>query len=131
MKEYCENPLCEAPAFIEVAVSVAKPSDRMRTLCATCKEAYTWGVQHGSMIALQEGLWILAVADRGIVAHVRAYPDETAAQRGLAAYLRKYHEYKGPNNAQTVRDWLETHDENLSVEIVHQEQLTPKLGESL
>ena len=126
MKEYCENPLCEAPAFIEVAVSVTKPSDQMRTLCATCKEAYMWGEQHGRMHARQEGLWILAVADRGIVAHVRAYSDETAAQRGLAAYLRKYNGYKGSNNAQTVQEWLETHDENLSVEIVHQEQITPK-----
>lgn len=126
MKEYCENPLCEAPGFIEVAVSITKPSDQMRTLCATCKEAYMWGEQHGRMHARQEGLWILAVADRGIVVHVRVYPDEDAAQRGLAAYLRKYHDYKGSNDAQTVREWLETHDENLSVEIVHQEQLTPK-----
>ena len=126
MKEYCENPLCEAPAFIEVAVSITKPSDQMRTLCATCKESYMWGVQHGSMIARQEGLWILAVADRGIVVHVRTYPDETAAQRGLAAYLRKYHGYKGSNDDQAILDWLETHDENLSVEIFHQEQLTPK-----
>ena len=126
MKKHCENSLCEAPGFIEVAVSVAKPSDQTRTLCATCKESYIWGEQHGSMIALQERLWILAVADRGIVVHVRVYPNETAAQRGLAAYLRKYHDYKGSNSAQTVQEWLEIHDENLSVEIVHQEQLPPK-----
>ena len=56
MKEYCENPLCEASAFIEVAVSVTKPSDQMRTLCATCKESYMWGEQHGMMASEPENV---------------------------------------------------------------------------
>lgn len=49
MKEYCENPLCQNKAAKEVIVSVEKPSDRTRALCATCEEAYSWGVQQGRM----------------------------------------------------------------------------------
>ncbi len=28
-------------------LSVNSPADQVRGLCATCKEAYTWGMQHG------------------------------------------------------------------------------------
>ena len=49
MKEYCENQFCENEAVKEVPVSVEKPSDQVRSLCATCEESYTWGVQHGRM----------------------------------------------------------------------------------
>jgi hypothetical protein len=49
MKKYCQNPSCENEAVKEVPVSVAKPSDRKRALCAACHEAYTWGVKHGRM----------------------------------------------------------------------------------
>ena len=50
MEEYCQNPLCENKAVKEVPVSVERPSDQMRSLCAACEESYTWGVQHGTMI---------------------------------------------------------------------------------
>jgi len=56
MEEYCQNQLCENKAVKEVPVSVAKPSDQTRSLCASCEEVYTWGVQHGTMIC--EGLKI-------------------------------------------------------------------------
>ena len=49
MKEYCQNPFCENKAVKEVPVSVEKPSDQTRSLCAACEESYTWGVQHGRM----------------------------------------------------------------------------------
>ena len=62
MKEFCENTYCETRAVKEVSVSVKKPSDQVRSLCATCEEVYTWGVQHGRMITRCEKLWILAVA---------------------------------------------------------------------
>ena len=55
MEEHCQNPLCENKAAKEVPVSVEKPSDQTRSLCATCEEVYTWGVQHGTMF---EGLKI-------------------------------------------------------------------------
>ena len=52
MKEHCENPCCENPGLKEVPVSVRDPSDEVRTVCAPCEEAYTWGVQHGVMSAM-------------------------------------------------------------------------------
>jgi hypothetical protein len=49
MEKYCQNPSCENEAVKEVPVSVERPSDQVRSLCAACEEPYTWGVQHGSM----------------------------------------------------------------------------------
>ena len=51
MKDFCENQYCENPGAKVVPVSVDKPSDQKRTLCVPCEEAYTWGVQHGSLTA--------------------------------------------------------------------------------
>jgi hypothetical protein len=120
MKEFCENPNCETPGFKEVPVSVNKPSDQKRTLCATCEEAYTWGVQHGSISSRMKEVWLVAVADRGIVAHVYAYPDAKAAIKELAAYLAENNGYAGPKDIRAIRRWLHRHDENLSVEITCQ-----------
>jgi len=50
METYCQNPLCENTAIKEVPVSVRTPADQVRSLCATCEETYTWGVQHGCMV---------------------------------------------------------------------------------
>lgn len=47
MKQHCENTYCETEAVYEIPVSVDTPSDEVRSLCTTCFEAYTWGVQHG------------------------------------------------------------------------------------
>ena len=52
MDDHCQNPCCENPGTKEVPVSVRDPSDEVRTLCAPCEEAYTWGVQHGVMSAI-------------------------------------------------------------------------------
>lgn len=49
MKEFCENQYCENPGAKEVHVSVSEAFDQVRTLCMTCEEVYTWGVQHGAM----------------------------------------------------------------------------------
>jgi hypothetical protein len=51
MKDFCENPCCENPGAKVVLVSVDKPSDQKRTLCVTCEEAYSWGIQHGTISA--------------------------------------------------------------------------------
>ena len=51
MKEFCENQYCQSPGIKEVPVSVRTPADQVRTLCAACEEAYSWGVQHGTMAA--------------------------------------------------------------------------------
>jgi len=51
MEQYCQNQFCENKAVKEVPVSLEKPSDQIRSLCAICEEVYTWGVQHGKMFA--------------------------------------------------------------------------------
>jgi hypothetical protein len=51
MEKFCQNPLCESRAVKEVPVSVEKPSDQIRALCAACDEAYTWGVQQGKSVS--------------------------------------------------------------------------------
>ena len=51
MKEFCENEFCDSPGAKVVPVSVNRAADQRRTLCTTCEEAYTWGVQHGTMTA--------------------------------------------------------------------------------
>jgi len=120
MKPFCENPNCETPGFKVVPVSVNKPSDQKRTLCATCHEAYTWGVQHGTISSRVKEVWLVAIADRGIVAHVQAYADAKTAIKALAAYLAEFNDYAGPADIRAVRCWLRQHDENLSVEITCQ-----------
>jgi hypothetical protein len=120
MKKFCENPNCETPGFKVVPVSVNKPSDQKRTLCATCHEAYTWGVQHGTISSRVKEVWLVAVADRGIVAHVQAYADAKTAITALATYLAEFNGYAGPANIRAIRRWLRQHDENLSVEITCQ-----------
>jgi hypothetical protein len=51
VKEFCQNEHCQNPGAKVVPVSVEGPSDQRRTLCITCEEAYTWGVQHGTIRA--------------------------------------------------------------------------------
>lgn len=51
---YCDNTCCEAPAFASVIVSEGKAGDSTRNFCAPCAEAYTIGVQHGTLITLEE-----------------------------------------------------------------------------
>jgi len=72
MNEFCDNPHCDNPGVKEVPVSVKRASDQVRTLCAPCEEAYTWGLQHGQMAAefgrvnafLKEGGFILLAENR-------------------------------------------------------------------
>ncbi len=122
MKPFCDNPNCDNPAFKEVPVSVRKAGDQKRTLCATCEEAYTWGVQHGtfSVSANLKEIWLIAVADRGIVAHIQAFANAKAAITALATYLTEYNGYAGPANIRAIHRWLKRHDETLSVEITCQ-----------
>ena len=71
----------------------------------------------------QSQLWILAIADRGIVVHAQACPNEGKARAALAAYLRKHESYKGSDEQEAVEAWLESHDERLSAEIICQNGL--------
>jgi len=66
-------------------------------------------------------VFILAIADRGIVTCAKAFTDEPAAQRALAEYLRNNHRYFGPADMQDIIEWLNEHDEYLSAEIIQQD----------
>jgi hypothetical protein len=124
MKQFCENPNCDNPAFKKVRVSVTLPSDQVRSLCATCEEAYSWGVQHGVMTSWRP-VWVLAVADRGVIAHLAVFRKRKDAEEGLVDYLRAYQGYAGPTDRKAVRRWLREHDERLSVEIGEQVIASP------
>ena len=65
-------------------------------------------------------LYILAVADRGLISHAQAFPTRKAAEKGLVQYLRKNEGYRSADDMDRVRRWLEEHDERLSVEITEQ-----------
>lgn len=117
MEEYCQNPLCESEAIKEVPVSVRKASDQKRSLCAACEEVYTWGVQQGTMSSERKRVWVLAIADRGIVVHGQAYGRRLQAVQGLAEYLKSNEDYTGPAQMPAISDWLAEHDERLSVEL--------------
>jgi hypothetical protein len=117
MDRYCQNSLCENVAVKQVPVSAAKASDQKRALCATCNGAYNLGVRHGRMTSRPKRVWVLAVADRGIVVHGGAFVSNRKAIQGLVEYLRTNEDYTGPADMPAVSDWLAEHDERLGVDI--------------
>jgi len=117
MDRHCENPLCENEAVRQVPVSVDRASDQKRALCAACKQAYDWGLRHGRMTPKSRRIWILAVADRGIIVHGGAFSNKPKAVQGLAEYLRTNEDYTGPADMPRISDWLAEHDERLGVDI--------------
>jgi len=121
MKAYCQNPLCENRSAKKVPVSVDKPADQTRALCATCKEAYTWGVQHGKMIVRGEKLWVLVVVHAGVLSHIWLSRSKSDVEKSLFKYLRRYHDYKGKYETKAAYEWLSKHDEYLSVTIDQQD----------
>ena len=117
MEKYCQNPLCDAEAVKQVKVSVKKASDERRSLCACCEEVFVWGVQHGKMLWRKRKQWILAIADKGIIAYAEAYASQKKAEQGLIDYLRKEESYDGPDEITEAAAWLAEHDERLGAEI--------------
>ena len=117
MEKYCQNPLCQAEAVKEVRVSVRKASDERRSLCTCCAEVFVWGVQHGKMLARKQKQWILAIADKGIIAYAEAYSSQKKAEQGLIDYLRREETYDGPDEISEAANWLAEHDERLSADI--------------
>ena len=117
METYCQNPLCDAEAVKVVRVSVKKPSDERRSLCACCEEVFVWGVQHGKKTSRRQKQWILAIADKGIIAYAEAYRSKKMAEQGLVDYLRQEENYDGPDEISEAANWLTEHDERLSADI--------------
>ena len=120
MNKFCDNTYCETEAVEEVPVSVNRPGDQKRSLCATCFEAYTWGVQHCRKTYQKQKVWVLVIADKGNIAHIQKFQCQSEAQKGLLQYLRHYEQYKGTDDFAEARQWIAEHDERLSVEIVGQ-----------
>ena len=117
MEKYCQNPLCENEAIKVVPVSVDKPSDQQRALCAACEEVYTWGVQHGCFTSAPKKVWVLHVSEAGTVVHAGAFRNRRNAVRGLVAYLRTQEGYSGPEDLSGICNWLAEHNEHLGVDI--------------
>jgi len=117
MERYCQNPLCENEAAKIVPVSVDKPSDQKRALCAACEEVYTWGVQHGRIASVPKKVWVLHVSDAGTVVHAAAFRNKRSAVRDLAAYLRDQEGYSGPDDLPGICDWMAEHKERLGADI--------------
>jgi len=117
MEMYCQNPLCENEASKEVPVSVDKACDQRRSLCVACEEVYTWGVQHGQMKHRPKKVWVLAVADRGMVVEGQAFRSQGQAVQGLANYLKVHEGYDGGADMAEIGEWLAEYDERLGAEI--------------
>ena len=117
MDRHCQNSLCENEAVKEVTVSVAKASDQKRAVCAACTEAYDWGVRHGRMTPKRKRIWVLAVADRGVIVHGGAFGSKRRAVEALVEYLSANEDYSGPSDMPSISDWLAEHHERLGVDI--------------
>jgi len=117
MEKFCQNDLCENEAVRQVPVSIEGPCDQKRALCAACQEAYDWGVQHGRMTSRPQRVWVLAVADMGLVVHSGAFRTRRKAVQGLAQYLRVYQGYRGPAAMPSISDWLAQQAQDLGVDI--------------
>jgi hypothetical protein len=117
MERYCQNPLCENEAAKIVPVSVDKPSDQKRALCAVCEEVYSWGVQHGRIASVPRRVWVLHVTDGGTVVHAMAFRSRRKAVDGLVRYLREQEGYCGPEDLPGICDWMAEHKERLGADI--------------
>ena len=62
-------------------------------------------------------VWVLVVADRGLIVHARAFSSRQGAEKALFEYVRCYENYDGPDDMAKVCDWLAEHDEGLSVDL--------------
>lgn len=100
----------------DIPVSTDRASNRRGALHATRKETYGRGVSRGRTTPGRR-IWVLAVADRGIVVHGGAFSSRPKAVRGLVEYLRTNEGYTGLADMPSVGTWLAEHDERLGVEI--------------
>ena len=117
MKDFCENQYCDNPGAKVVPVSVERASDQQRTLCVTCEETYSWGVQHGRITSVPKKVWVLHVTDAGTAVHTGVFRRKRDAVRDLTVYLRDQEDYHGPEDLSGICDWLAEHDEHLGVDI--------------
>jgi hypothetical protein len=62
-------------------------------------------------------VWVLAVADKGLIVHAKAFCSKKEAERATCEYLRCYENYDGPDDITRARDWLAEHHERLIVNL--------------
>jgi hypothetical protein len=117
MTEHCQNDLCKNEALWQVPISIHRPCDQKRALCAACKQAYDWGVQHGRTTAPPKRVWVLAVTEMGLVIYNGAFRTRPKAVQGLAQYLQAYQGYRGPAEMPGISDWLAQQAQDLGVDI--------------
>ena len=122
MNEFCENPHCNNRGSKEVPVSINRPGDQQRTLCAACEESYTWGVQHGRFTAEGEPLWIAVVTDRGMAAYAHSFRSQIEAENAIIDYLTEHHGYEGGRCLHAVYEWV-GEQPYLTAEIVEQDSI--------
>ena len=68
-------------------------------------------------------MYILAIADRGLISYARMFWTCEEAERALAKYLIENESYGGAEDIATLSQWLREHDERLNVEIVEQHDI--------
>ena len=71
-------------------------------------------------------MYILAIAYRGVVHHVKACPTRIDAEGALLDYLRDHRGCTGPGDRKDLKEWIEAHCDDTSVEIVEQPDLLPR-----
>jgi len=125
MEKYCQNQYCENEAAKEVPVSVDKASDQRRSVCATCEEAYTWGVQHGRMQSMPRQVWVMVVTDSGTAIEAQVVRSQHEAVKAATTYLRTQEGYEGAADMPSICEWLVEHDERLGVDIFPASQASP------
>ncbi len=117
----CQNPLCDSQAVFTVEILATASLNNKRIICPRCHEVYRWGLHRGESIARRQRLWVLAIADRGMVAFAQAYSSQERAEQGLIDYLRTEENYTGPDEISAAASWLADHDERLGAEIFEAE----------
>jgi len=66
---------------------------------------------------MQKTIWVMAVTDRGMVVHAKAFGRKRQAVHGVAAYLKTKEGCVGPADLPGICAWLAEHDERLGIEL--------------
>jgi len=117
MKKACENPYCKNPASKKVRISTKSTASQTKMLCTACEKAFAWGISHGKTLCQRKPVWVLAVADKGIIVYSRAFSNKKQAEKALTDYARFYESYQGSDDLASVNNWLAEKEERLSVNL--------------
>ncbi len=130
MEKYCENGSCQNEAIKEVPVSVRKPSDQKRAICAACEESYSWGVQHGQMS--QRGLVVEPPPrEKGPEPLYRVvYTIDLNARSARQAAESAYHIMIDPESMRPVLEVLEYTGRSTTVDLSQEYKHTLSLADT-